>query len=96
MGQPIPPGYNGLNYAGWVAVTNADIGSLQGSVLQVQSPPTSIFFGEEFGKTSKTNTFTVACVPPPPFLLPSLEGSPSSANVFLSSVLVAPASTISP
>ncbi|KAL8717125.1 MAG: hypothetical protein Q9225_005607 [Loekoesia sp. 1 TL-2023] len=59
VSKPLPRPYKGLNYVGWAAVTNANIAGIQGSVLQVQSPPTSIFFGEQFGKTSTTNTFTV-------------------------------------
>ncbi|KAL8959168.1 MAG: hypothetical protein Q9193_003922, partial [Seirophora villosa] len=61
VAKPLPNPYKGLAYDGWLAVTNAKIGEVQGSVLQVQTPPTSIFFGEALlGQTSTRNTFSVA------------------------------------
>ncbi|KAI4119884.1 MAG: hypothetical protein LQ345_000142 [Seirophora villosa] len=61
VAKPLPDPYKGLTYDGWLAVTNAQIGDIQGSVLQVQTPPTSIFFGDALGQTSSTkNTFSVA------------------------------------
>ena len=60
VSRPLPSPYRGLKYAGWSAVTNINVAGVQGSVLQVQTPPTSIFFGATIGGTSTTNTFTVA------------------------------------
>ncbi|KAL8870684.1 MAG: hypothetical protein Q9174_003329, partial [Haloplaca sp. 1 TL-2023] len=59
VAQPLSTPYKGLNYPGWLAVTNAQVGPVQGSVLQVQSPPTTIFFGQTLGQPAVEHSFEI-------------------------------------